>query len=408
MQAEVARREICKLEAVNLAEASASQQRYEGQLHKLQQRVSELQAELAQPASAHQANGCAPEPEEVAEEQPTENAAPSGQGIAAGAFDNIQDVSELQAHIHVLEQQCSTLQRKLNARPIVYQAPPKERPSRQRSSGGIVGVLRDIVVLAKMGRLWHFAATESQRDKRNSSCAASQNGNRMSFQADQVLLVVEVDSGYCCELLCPNRWSVFQLLGLFQGMYIQWTGTKCALQLTSACTDMIDKGTLDVNLRAKAARTWGNELAGGGSSDLPTGISRLFATNDAFAAVRSDGTVATWGDPTSGGNSDAVQHLLHDVQEIFATKAAFAALRSDGSVITWGSPMYGGNSSRVEHQLQGGVARVYAAECAFAAVRTDGSLVTWGYPRYGGCCEAVRHQLVAEALKAACECQTPR
>lgn len=144
-QAEVARREICKLETVNLAEASASQQRYEGQLHQLQQRVNELQAELAQTASAPQANGCSPEPEEVAEEQPVENAVPSGPGITAGAFDNIQDVSELQAHIHVLEQQCSTLQRKLNARPIVYQAPPKQRPNRQRSSGGIVGVLRDIV-----------------------------------------------------------------------------------------------------------------------------------------------------------------------------------------------------------------------------------------------------------------------
>lgn len=133
--------------AVNAeTQASASQQRYEGQLHKLQQRVNELQAELAQPASAPQANGCAPEPEEVAEEQLTENAVASGpQGIATGAFDNIQDVSELRAHIHVLEQQCSTLQRKLNARPIVYQAPPKERPSRHRSSGGILGVLRDIV-----------------------------------------------------------------------------------------------------------------------------------------------------------------------------------------------------------------------------------------------------------------------
>ncbi|OLP82233.1 hypothetical protein AK812_SmicGene37142 [Symbiodinium microadriaticum] len=156
----------------------------------------------------------------------------------------------------------------------------------------------------------------------------------------------------------------------------------------------------DLTFAYRHAPTWGNELAGGGSTDLPTRISRLFATNEAFAAIRIDGTVATWGDPASGGNSDAVQHLLHDVQELFATKAAFAALRSDGSVITWGSPMYGGNSCRVEHQLQGGVARVYAAECAFAAVRTDGSLVTWGYPRYGGCCEAVRRVNVAKALLA--------
>ena len=58
-------------------------------------------------------------------------------------------------------------------------------------------------------------------------------------------------------------------------------------------------------------RTWGNELAGGGSflpadcraphacqekwpsnlgTDLPTRISRLFATNEAFAAIRIDGT----------------------------------------------------------------------------------------------------------------------
>ena len=37
------------------------------------------------------------------------------------------------------------------------------------------------------------------------------------------------------------------------------------------------------------------------------------ASSLAFAAVRSDGTVVTWGTPHAGGDSSSVQDQLHDV-----------------------------------------------------------------------------------------------
>ena len=50
----------------------------------------------------------------------------------------------------------------------------------------------------------------------------------------------------------------------------------------------------------------------------------------------------TWGSPHFGGVSSQVQHQLKGVQQIQATDRAFAAILSDGSVVTWGDPDYGG------------------------------------------------------------------
>ena len=68
----------------------------------------------------------------------------------------------------------------------------------------------------------------------------------------------------------------------------------------------------------------------------------------AFAAILSDGSVVTWGDPESGGDSFQVQEQLRDVQQIQSTDRAFAAILSDGSVVTWGDPDDGGDSSLVQ------------------------------------------------------------
>ena len=57
------------------------------------------------------------------------------------------------------------------------------------------------------------------------------------------------------------------------------------------------------------------------------------------------GSVITWGDNKTGGDSSAAQHQLKNVQQIQATSAAFAAILGDGSVITWGANGAGGNSS---------------------------------------------------------------
>jgi Ca2+-binding RTX toxin-like protein len=66
-------------------------------------------------------------------------------------------------------------------------------------------------------------------------------------------------------------------------------------------------------------------------------VKQIVATNDAFAALRQDGSVITWGN--SGGDSSAVASSLNgsvDVKQIYSTAYAFAALRVDGSIINWG------------------------------------------------------------------------
>ena len=61
---------------------------------------------------------------------------------------------------------------------------------------------------------------------------------------------------------------------------------------------------------------------------------------------------------------------------------AFAALKTDGSVVTWGSSLFGGDSSSVSSSLSSDVSVVYSNFGAFAALKTDGSVVTWGDPGY--------------------------
>ncbi|NBO20708.1 MAG: hypothetical protein EBU97_01895 [Rhodobacteraceae bacterium] len=52
---------------------------------------------------------------------------------------------------------------------------------------------------------------------------------------------------------------------------------------------------------------------------------------------------------------------------------AFAALKGDGSVVTWGDSSWGGNSSGVADQLSSGVTQIFSNTRAFAALKRDGS-----------------------------------
>ena len=74
-------------------------------------------------------------------------------------------------------------------------------------------------------------------------------------------------------------------------------------------------------------------------------VRTISATCSAFAAIRFDGRVVTWGHRKCGGNSSQVQKFMvtGTVQSISATRGAFAAMKSNGSVVTWGSPEVGGD-----------------------------------------------------------------
>ncbi|TAN65563.1 MAG: hypothetical protein EPN17_16345 [Methylobacter sp.] len=141
--------------------------------------------------------------------------------------------------------------------------------------------------------------------------------------------------------------------------------------------------------------TWGNSGWGGDSSTVAAqlngsiDVSQIYSTSAAFAALRSDGSVVTWeSSHDAGGDSSKVAVQLNgsiDVSQIYSTTAAFAALRNDGSVVTWGNSDWGGNSSMVATQLNGAidVTQIYSTYATFAALRSDGSVITWGNSGWG-------------------------
>lgn len=130
--------------------------------------------------------------------------------------------------------------------------------------------------------------------------------------------------------------------------------------------------------------------------------------------------MVAWGDAGGGGDCSKVQAQLVDVQSIYSTDEAFAALKGDGSVVAWGNPTTGGrlckvtenesweeeegylsrvvykdneefvyeDESKIQAQLATGVQSIYSTQfhlylgstCAnaFAALKADGSVVVWG------------------------------
>lgn len=129
---------------------------------------------------------------------------------------------------------------------------------------------------------------------------------------------------------------------------------------------------------------------------LRSGVSSVFSTRYAFAALKEDGSVVTWGKSSSGGNSSAVKdEISGDVESLYSTRNAFSALKQDGSVVSWGQSEYGGDFRSAARLLQNDVVDIYTTGHAFAALKADGSVVTWGNKERGG-----DSRDVAQALRA--------
>ena len=126
----------------------------------------------------------------------------------------------------------------------------------------------------------------------------------------------------------------------------------------------------------------------------------ISSTSRAFAALRSDGTVAAWGDSATGGTAPAsdpdavpdpatgVTNGLFNVISISATLHAFAALKSDGSVISWGLAGNGGpealNANAGQPSDLTDIIAVYGNGNCFLALKNDGTARVWGRSDYGG------------------------
>jgi hypothetical protein len=130
--------------------------------------------------------------------------------------------------------------------------------------------------------------------------------------------------------------------------------------------------------------TWGDPDAGGDTSivsnDLTSEVVSIYSTFTAFAALKTNGTVVSWGFEIL----PPVDSLIN-VVEIYSNFYAFAALKSNGSVVTWGyESTLAGDSSSVSSSLESGVVAIYSNEYAFAALKRNGSVVVWGDSANGG------------------------
>lgn len=207
------------------------------------------------------------------------------------------------------------------------------------------------------------------------------------------------------------------------GALVTWGGTEyggdptCALAVSchAAPASSLVSGVVTVSSTnsAFAARkadgsviTWGHPGAAGdagcapaaGCSPAPagslsSGVTRVWGSYDAFAALHTDGSVVAWGDPSSGGDASApVGGSLTGVVNVVPGGFAFAALRQDGSVVTWGAPASGGDptcpgancTAAPAGSLASGVVDLNSTNAAFAARKADGSVVTWGSTSDGG------------------------
>ncbi|HHY0498010.1 TPA: Ig-like domain-containing protein, partial [Vibrio parahaemolyticus] len=109
-------------------------------------------------------------------------------------------------------------------------------------------------------------------------------------------------------------------------------------------------------------------------------VKEIFANRQAFAALKNDGSVVTWG--SGFGQDSSSVDLSSDVQTIYSNYVAFAAVKSDGSVVTWGQGVGGGDSSSVD--FSSGVKEIYSSHYSFAALKNDGSMVAWKDAAQGG------------------------
>ncbi len=162
--------------------------------------------------------------------------------------------------------------------------------------------------------------------------------------------------------------------------------------------------------------TWGNAQGGGApyyydhtdkrvsvqeALSSGSGVKDIFSTIYAFAALKEDGTVVTWGDGRYGGapyyyyddseTSNRVDVTLSGIKTVFSTNYAFAALKEDGTVVTWGDRSNGGapyyadpETNNLVDVTLSGIKTIFSTNYAFAALKEDGTVVTWGYGRHGG------------------------
>ncbi len=148
----------------------------------------------------------------------------------------------------------------------------------------------------------------------------------------------------------------------------------------------------------------GGSLSSTGSNPLSPSFSvtAIEAGGSHSLALKSDGSVVAWGDNVTGQLGDGtntasntpvqVSGLTNNVIAIVAGSDHSLALKSDGSVVTWGDNLSGqlgngnnnsSNSPVAVSGLTSGVTAIAGGGDHSLALKNDGSVVAWGDNQLG-------------------------
>jgi hypothetical protein len=70
----------------------------------------------------------------------------------------------------------------------------------------------------------------------------------------------------------------------------------------------------------------------------PSGYTKIYSTGFAFAALKADGSITSWGYVGTAPSGNGYT-------KIYSNQFAFAALKADGSITAWGGGAYGGSDA---------------------------------------------------------------
>ena len=137
--------------------------------------------------------------------------------------------------------------------------------------------------------------------------------------------------------------------------------------------------------------TFGADKYGGSSTtvaaSLTSGVVKLVASNQAFAALKVDGTIVSWGYAnvlpiTTTGNATIVPTgnvNLTGCIDVVSSGGSFAAVKANGSVVVWG---YMGEWTLPTASDLSGVVQIKETygypSFSYIALRSDGHAVAWG------------------------------
>lgn len=137
--------------------------------------------------------------------------------------------------------------------------------------------------------------------------------------------------------------------------------------------------------------SFGVDKYGGSSTtvaaSLTSGVVKLVASNQAFAALKSDGTIVSWGYAnelpiTTTGNATIVPTgnvNLTGCSDVVSSAGSFAALKTNGTVVVWG---YMGAWTLPTASDLSGVVQIKETygypSFSYIALRSDGHAVAWG------------------------------